>query len=296
MDHTVKGFLGGFMTELTEWLDAKVGQKQPTTKQSAILAILRTRPREVSYGSVTDLGRLTGFSPSSVTRTAQLLGYDGWTEFQTEYRGRYLAALSAVEVAAHHESVSAPTADRALQADRQALADFANAVDQDEFARAAEMVAAARTTWVLAGGSYAVAALAFEHNTAIAGYDVRRLSADVASLSNSLAKMTRDDVLVAFSVWRPYESTLRAIALAREMGMGLVLVTDDPSSVEPQADDVIITVPSEGAGFFPSLVPALSVAQALAVEVSTQDRALSRKAIARSEQTWDALGVVKRRG
>jgi DNA-binding MurR/RpiR family transcriptional regulator len=283
------------MTELTAWLDAKVGSKQPTAKQHAILSILRTRPREASYGSVTDLGRLTGFSPSSITRTAQLLGFDGWTEFQTEYRGRYLAALSAVEVAAHHDAVSASPFDRALQTDQQALVDLGKAAVGDDVARAATMVTGARTTWVLAGGSYSAAALAFEHNTSIAGYDVRRLSADVASLSNAVAKMCPEDVLVAFSVWRPYASTLQAINLAQGIGVRLIVITDDPSSIEVGESDVVISVPSEGAGFFPSLVPALSVAQALAVEVSSVDRARSRESIARSERTWDALGVVKRR-
>lgn len=282
------------MGELAEWLDTKLGDRRVTDKQQAILTILRTRPREASYGSVTDLGRLTGFSPSSITRTAQLLGYDGWTDFQTEYRGRYLAALSAVEVAAQHDALAIPTADRALQLDQQGLADLSRSLDRDGFIRAAKLIAKAETTWVIAGGSYAAAAMAFEHNTSIAGYNVRRLGSEVAALANSVAKMSEPDVLVAISVWRPYESTLKAIELAREAGVTLVLITDDAVSLGRDGD-VIISVPSEGAGFFPSLVPALSIAQALAVEVSSQDRRRSRAAIARSEGVWDAMAVVRKR-
>ncbi|MGO8609150.1 hypothetical protein ACC848_40000, partial [Rhizobium johnstonii] len=56
-----------------------------------------------------------------------------------------------------------------------------------------------------------------------------------------------------------------------------------------------IVVPSEGAGFFPSLIPALAVAQAIAVELASIDRVRSNASIAASERSWDAMRIMRRR-
>lgn len=286
----------GINTEdVTAWLTARLGARRLSPRQDQVLSVLRAQPRLASYSSATEVAQAAGSNPSTVTRTAQALGYDGWTEFQIEFRSRYLSSLSAVQVAAEHEATAQDPFRLAISTDQANLAHLARSVDPQLVHRVAESIVGARRTWVVAGGSYAVPGRALEHNVGIAGYDIRLLDADVARLANSLARLTAEDVVVVFSLWRVYDSTIRAAAMAQAAGCTVIVVTDDDASDVTQHAGTVLVVPSEGAGFFPSLVPSLALAQAIAVEVASIDPAHSRSSIATSEESWDLLKVMQQR-
>ncbi|KJC64234.1 transcriptional regulator, RpiR family [Agreia bicolorata] len=280
---------------VTAWLSARLGEKRLSPRQDQVLAVLRAQPRLASYSSVTDVAQAAGSNASTVTRTAQALGYDGWAEFQVEFRSRYLSSLSAVEVAAEHEAAAQDPCRLAISTDQANLAYLGRSVDADLLHRVADAIVRARRTWVIAGGSYAVPGRALEHNVGIAGYDIRLLDADVAGLANSIARLTQDDVVVIFSLWRVYDSTVRAAAIAAAAGAAVVVITDDEASEVTKDATIVVVVPSEGAGFFPSLVPSLALAQAIAVEVASRDVEHSRASIAASEASWDALRIMRKR-
>ena len=277
------------------WLAARLGEKRLSPRQGQVLAVLRAQPRLASYSSATDVAQAAGSNASTVTRTAQALGYDGWAEFQVEFRSRYLSSLSAVEVAAEHQTTAQDPCRLAISTDQTNLAHLGRSVDADLVHRVAGAIVGARRTWVIAGGSYAVPGRALEHNIGIAGYDIRLLDADVARLANSIARLAEDDVVVIFSLWRVYDSTVRAAAMAAAAGAAVVVITDDEASEVTKYATIVLTVPSEGAGFFPSLVPSLALAQAIAVEVASLDLVHSRASIAASEASWDALRIMRTR-
>lgn len=283
--------------DVPAWLAARLGDRRLSPRQEQVLAVLRSRPRLASYSSVADVARAAGSNASTVTRTAQALGYAGWAELQVELRSRYLSSLSAVEVAAEHEATAQDPCRLAIATDQEALGHLARTADAGRIHRVAAAIAGARRTWVIAGGSYAVPGHALEHNVGIAGYDITLLDADVAVLANAMARLTADDVVVVFSLWRVYDSTVRAAARAAATGAEVIVVTDDETSEVTEHASAVIVVPSEGAGFFPSLVPSLAVAQAIAVEVASVDTARSRASVAASEASWDALRIMRgRRG
>jgi len=275
------------------WLASRLGTRHLTPRQEQVVTVLRAQPRLASYSSVTDVAAAAGSNPSTVTRTAQALGYDGWTEFQVEFRSRFLASLSAVEVAAEHGATAQDPCQLALTTDLSNLAYLGRSVDPGAIHRVAKAIAQARRTWIVAGGSYAVPGRALEHNVGIAGYDIRLLDADVAALANSMARLAADDVVVVFSLWRVYDSTVRAVEIAAKMGAYVVVITDDDAAEVCRHAKTVFIVPSEGAGFFPSLVPSLALAQALAVEVASVDPERSTSSIRRSENSWDTMHIMR---
>lgn len=280
---------------VSAWLAAHLGDKPLSPRQDQVLSVLRAQPRMASYSSVAQVALAAGSNASTVTRTAQALGYDGWSEFQVDFRSRYLASLSAVEVAAEHEAAAQAPLRLALSTDQANLATLGRSIDASVVHRVAASIVGARRTWVIAGGSYAVPGRALEHNVGIAGYDIRLLDADVARLANSLTQLVSADVVVIFSLWRVYDSTVRAAELAAEAGASVVVITDDEASEVTKHAGAVLVVPSEGAGFFPSLVPSLALAQAIAVEVATLNTEHSRSSIAASEASWDALRIMRGR-
>jgi DNA-binding MurR/RpiR family transcriptional regulator len=277
---------------LTEWLDSRVQGRKLAARQMQVVGILRSQPRLASYGSVSDIAAAANSNASTVTRTAQTLGFKGWADFQFELRSRFLASLSAVEVAAEHNGHISSPAQAAVSTDRANLAHFERTLDADTIHQIAQAIAGARQTFIVAAGSYAIPGKALEHNAIIAGYNVRLLDADVAALTNAIARLGAEDLVIAISLWRVYDSTIRAVDIAHNIGAPVVSITDSAGS--PVAVHALhrIVVPTEGAGFFPSLTGAVAAVQAIAVELASLDRERSNQNIAASERTWDQMRIM----
>ena len=283
------------MEEIVDWLEDRLRGKRPTRSQQAIYKHFRTQPRQTSYGSVTDVAEAVNTTASTVSRSAQALGYKGWSDFQSEYRARYLSALTAVQVRDEHETMSDSPAASALALVRGHAANMTMSLDYAVIRRVAETATRARRVWVIAGGSYSIPARSLVHNAKIAGYDARLLDSDVAEMANSLAQMSKDDVVISFSLWRPYSSTEFGTSHARTLGAHVTAITDDELSAVGRTADECIVVPSEGSGFFPSLVPSLLVAEMIVAEITNVDQSFSRKSISVAESLWDEMIVVRKR-
>jgi DNA-binding MurR/RpiR family transcriptional regulator len=277
---------------LTEWLDSRVQGRKLAARQMQVIGILRSQPRLASYGSVSDIAAVAASNASTVTRTAQTLGFKGWADFQFELRSRFLASLSAVEVAAEHNGHISSPAQAAVSTDRANLAHFERTLDADSIHNIATAIANARQTFIVAAGSYAIPGKALEHNAIIAGYNVRLLDADVAALTNAIARLGAEDLVIAISLWRVYDSTMRAVDIAHNLGTPIVSITDSAGSPVAVHADHRIVVPTEGAGFFPSLTGAVTAVQAIAVELASLDRERSNQNIAASERTWDQMRIM----
>ncbi|MCA4135244.1 MurR/RpiR family transcriptional regulator [Arthrobacter sp. M4] len=277
---------------LTEWLDSRVQGRKLAARQLQVIGILRSQPRLASYGSVSDIAVAASSNASTVTRTAQTLGFKGWADFQFELRSRFLASLSAVEVAAEHNGHISSPAQAAVTTDRTNLAHLERTLDPETVHAIAKAIAAARQTYIIAAGSYAIPGKALEHNAIIAGYNVRLLDADVAALTNAVARLTSEDLVIAISLWRVYDSTVRAVEFAHSLGTPIAAITDSADSPVSTHAAHHIVVPSEGAGFFPSLTGAVAVVQAITVELATLDRERSNRSIAASERAWDQLRIM----
>ncbi|SEJ41862.1 transcriptional regulator, RpiR family [Arthrobacter sp. yr096] len=277
---------------LTEWLDSRVQGRKLAARQMQVIGILRSQPRLASYGSVSDIAAVAASNASTVTRTAQTLGFKGWADFQFELRSRFLASLSAVEVAAEHNGHISSPAQAAVSTDRANLAHFERTLDTDAVHNIATAIAGARQTFIVAAGSYAIPGKALEHNAIIAGYNVRLLDADVAALTNAIARLGAEDLVIAISLWRVYDSTMRAVEIAHNLGTPIVSITDSAGSPVAVHAEHRIVVPTEGAGFFPSLTGAVAAVQAIAVELASLDRERSNQNIAASERTWDQMRIM----
>jgi len=276
------------------WLRERVPARGLRSKASAVLEVLQSQPQRASFGSAGELARLAGVNVATVTRTAQALGFAGWPALQQELRARYLSSLSAPQVAAAHHGVASPGAE-SLRRDLDNVAVLARRSDDRAVVRIADAVAAARRTLVIADGSYAAVGIALAHNARLAGYDVRAVTAGDAELANAVATLGPDDVLVAISFWRLYESTVLAAREASSRGAAVYAVTDAASPALAAAADEVVVVPAEGVAFFPSLTAGMALAQAVVAQLATVDPARTRASIEAAEALWSTFGLLHRR-
>ena len=276
------------------WLRDRLPPRGLRPKSAAVLEVLVSQPRRAAFGSAGELARIAGVNVATVTRTAQALGFAGWPALQQELRARYLSLLSAPQVAEEHIGVGSPGA-ASLRRDLDSLALLTRRFDEDVLRRVADAVAAARRTVVIAEGSYAAVGLALAHNARLAGYDVHAVTAGSAELANTMAKLTADDVLVAISFWRLYESTVRAANEAHSRGARVFVVTDAASPALAGAAEHVLMVPAEGVTFFPSLTAGMAVAQAIVTQLAAVDPARTSASIEAAEAMWARFDLLHRR-
>lgn len=261
-----------------------------TQKGRAVLKVLRTQPRLSAFASSRRLAEEAGVNVGTVTRAAQALGFNGWSQLQQEFRARYVAGLSAVEVVDEHDRAEV-TVLGSLSQDRAALRHLEKSLDVESVTETARRIRAARRTVVLAQGSYASVGVALAHNATLCGDDVVHIS-DPANLVNTLGGLQRGDLLIAINCWQIYTSTVEALNAAAEKGVGTVLVTDSGAPLLGTKATLQIAVPSEGVGFFPSLVAALAVVQSVVVELSGLDPAATRRALTSAEHEWQRFKLL----
>jgi DNA-binding MurR/RpiR family transcriptional regulator len=255
-----------------------------------LIRTLLSQPERASYSSAAQVASLAGIEASNVTRVAQGLGFSGWPALQEELRARYLKSLTLIEIADRHSDDTASTAgQRSIDADRRALGLLT--IDVAQFATIAALLASASTRIALGGGSFGAVAHIFASNCTLAGYPTAHLS-EAGGVSNAIARLTADDVVVIFDFWRLYEGMKRAARAAQGQGATVIVVTDHPNTELTRPAAHVVTVPSEGGAYFPTMAPAIVVANAVCSELALVDPERTTEAIRRSELMWTELGVM----
>ncbi len=282
---------------LEAWLRALLPERGLRTKAAAVVEVMLSQPRRASYASAAELAELAGANIATVTRTAQALGFAGWPALQQELRARYLAALSAPQVAAEHTVADAAhtPAGAALRRDLDNVALTARRLDIEAVGDLAHAIAAARRTVIVANGSYSTVGIALGHNAQLAGYDIR-LATDYggAHPANLVAAMTDQDVLVAISFWRLNETAVVAAQEADARGARVFVITDAASPALAGAAERVLLLPTEGVSFFPSMTAALALAQAVVAELAAIDPARTKASIESAENQWLRFGLLHR--
>ncbi|MEV6234515.1 MurR/RpiR family transcriptional regulator [Saccharopolyspora shandongensis] len=273
------------------WLRGRVPERGLRSKGASVLEVLLTQPRRVSYSSAAEAAELAGVNVATVSRTAQALGFSGWSDLQQELRARYLSSLSAPDVAAAQRTEGELGA-ASLRRDLESLAMLDRRFDEQQIRTIAEAIAQARRVMIVAHGSYASIGAALSHNVRLAGYDAT-LTYD-ADLANAVSRIEPGDVLVAISFWRLYQHTVTAAEEAHSRGARVFVLSDAASPDLVAAAEEVLLIPAEGVAFFPSLAPGLAVAQAIVAQLSTVDPERTRKSIEAAEAQWSRFGLMHR--
>ncbi|WP_027927384.1 MurR/RpiR family transcriptional regulator [Amycolatopsis benzoatilytica] len=274
------------------WLRGRVPERGLRTKGASVLEVLLTQPRRASYSSAAEAADLAGVNVATVSRTAQALGFRGWSDLQHELRARYLSSLSAPDVAAAQRT-DGDLGTASLGRDLESLALLARRLDETQIRVIADAIAHTRRTLVVANGSYVAVGSALGHNVRLAGYDATVVRDD-ADLANHLSRIEPGDVLVAISFWRLYQSTVTAAEEAHSRGARVFVLTDAASPALAAAAEQVVLIPAEGVAFFPSLVPGLAVAQAIVAHLSALDPERTRASIEAAEAQWSRFGLMHR--
>jgi len=227
------------LRELLNAERAKHGRSRVGEKALGVLADMLDRSGSAAVESISALAASNGVNPSTLTRLGKKLGLSGFGELQDIFR-RHVAQTQPFYSTRVQEQVAEP-ADivspedlmrRHAQSECQKVISAVEKIDVKTVERAVDLLVSARHVYVLA--LRATYAFSFFFGTYLGTLreNVTVLGGPGHTLTSDLARITRDDLLVAIS-FRPYtRAVIAAVDVMKENAIPIVALTDTSSALQ----------------------------------------------------------------
>lgn len=239
----------------------------PKLQQAARYVI--DNPKAVALNSMRSVAADAGLPSSAMNRFACQLGFDGYEPLRAIYR-KWLSqgtGVFAERATALQQRGSADKTETLIQeiikADSANLAHIGDAPTSEALKQACQLLVKTRYIFVAGLRSLFPAAYYFNYACTMFKHNTRLLSGVAGVFADDLRHAQAGDTLVIFS-YHPYaRDAIAAVKFARDQGMQIIAITDSAVSPVARQATVSILVSTATPSFFPSVVPALSVAQTL---------------------------------
>ena len=257
-------------------------------------------PSDVALLSMREQAKHAGLPPSTMTRFAQKLGFDGYDDVRALYGKGLRDGLDGFSdragdlVHRHRTRGQAATALDLLEAASRQVEALGSGEAVERIAAAADAIGAARRVFVLGRRSSFPLAFQLAYACDLIGCDGHLLDAAGGIGFDRLANARADDVLVVIGI-RPYAAeSLTLATYAARRGMPVVAITD--SLVSPLATDArhVVIVGVESPSFFHTMVPGLAAVEAMVALVAAKRAAAAQEALEARERHFAGCGALLR--
>ena len=249
---------------------------------------------KVAFMTASKLGDTVGVSESTVVRFANALGYSGYPKLQDALQELIKNKLTTVQrVKMSNEDYSDDTAilSKVLKSDIDNIRGTLDEIDPKAFKNASEEILKARKIYVLGMRSSHVIAqyLGFYLDLILDNVQVLRM--DMGDVFEQIVRINKEDVVIAFSFPRYSKKSYQVVDYAKNKGAHIISITDSYFAPVAPLSDNILLVKSNMASFVDSLVPAMTVANALAISVGMKEKEEITKYFDDLEQIWKKYSV-----
>jgi len=276
---------------LTERLNAIL--RDGTEKQRGMVGYILSNLRQCSYASARELASRCGVDGATIIRLGQRLGFDRYNDFRESLRASYLGSLEPIDLLQEQSHIpSTDIVKMTLQQDLRLVSRLLKTVDQPALHGLAARISAARRILVIGFGEHGGIAYTLGHLLSYLGLDAVLETRGSIALGAQVTNLGPDDLLVAFSFWRPTKDTVQALTWSRDQGIPTAVINDSAGSRAAVEATHVIVVPSEAISFFHSMAAALAVVQVLVALVAAQRGDRAKEAIRRSRAYNREFGLV----
>lgn len=253
-------------------LRRKVQQALPSLNrnQRALIQDILTHYEEFIFLTVEEAARDLGVHKSTLVRLAQKLGYAGYPEFRAALQELYKQEVSPGRKLGR---ALAEVADdeiflRLVETEIAYLRESTNTIRPEDIRRAAELISGAKRVFTCGRGPQAplIELLAFR---------LRRMHLDVVPVSEEgrailekLQLLTDRDVLIIYSFLYIPRDYLNALALAREVGTPVILITDTVVREMVEGVEVVLAARRGPASIYHTNIVPLAIQTALVLQVA----------------------------
>ncbi len=244
---------------------------------------------KVAFMTASKLGDTVGVSESTVVRFANALGYPGYPKLQDalqELIKNKLTTVQRVEMADEDYSDDATILSKVLKSDIDNIRATLEEIDPKAFQSASEEILKARKIYVLGMRSSHVIAqyLGFYLDLILDNVHVIRM--DMGDVFEQIVRISKEDVIIAFSFPRYSKKSYQIVDYAKNKGAHVISITDSYFAPVACLSDNTLLVKSNMASFVDSLVPAMTVSNALAISVGMKEKEVIKKYFDDLEHIW----------
>ena len=229
---------------------------------------------KVAFMTACKLGETVGVSESTVVRFANALGYSGYPKLQDalqELIKNKLTTVQRVDMIKEFNDDSA-ILKKIVKSDIDNIKDTLDEIDEKAFEEAANRILKAKRIYILGMRSSFTIAQYLGFYLGIILDSVHVIRTDMGDAFEQVVKINEDDVLIAVSFPRYSKKSYQIVSYAKEKGAHIVSLTDSLFAPVASLTDNLLLVKSNMASFVDSLVPALSIANALIVSVGMKEK------------------------
>lgn len=248
---------------------------------------------KVAFMTACKLGETVGVSESTVVRFANALGYSGYPKLQAalqELIKNKLTTVQRVEMANDYSDENT-ILNKILKGDIDNIRETLEEIDGEAFHEAVSRLLKARKIYILGMRTSFVVAQYLGFYLGIILDNVHTVRMDMGDAFEQIVRIGEDDVVIAFSFPRYSKKSFQLVKYAKDKGAKVISITDSLFAPIASVSDNTLIVKSNMASFVDSLVPAMSVANALAVAVGMKEKEDIKEHFDDLEQMWDKYGM-----
>lgn len=235
----------------------------------AAARFVRENPEAVALNSLRQLATLAKVHPSNLMRLARELGFARYNLFRDPFK-RWLGSRGTTLQGRVEGLRSKGRQGRGTSAVAQVLAqDLADlqataaAIAAEDLVAAADIVVAAKRTFVIGFRSLHAAAFYLDYCCKMVGARTVLIDGQGGALGDALRDVGPKDAVIVLSHRRYSRDALRLARFAKEAGARIVSIVDSPLAPTAAFSDVRLVVAASPSSLLSSLVSTLSVVQAL---------------------------------
>ncbi len=248
---------------------------------------------KVAFMTACKLGDIVGVSESTVVRFANALGYSGYPKLQAalqELIKNKLTTVQRVEMAKEYNDDST-ILNKVLKSDIDNIKTTMDEIDIKAFEESANKLLKAKKIYVIGMRSSFVISQYLGFYLNIIHDNVQIIRMDMGDAFEQIVRVGKDDVVLAISFPRYSKKSYQVVSYAKEKGAHIISLTDSVFSPVASIADNVLLVKSNMASFVDSLVPALSVANALIISVGMKEKEELKGCFDDLEHIWDKYSV-----
>jgi DNA-binding MurR/RpiR family transcriptional regulator len=258
-------------------------------KQRQLAHFFLDHEDQVAFASVNEISEQAGASAATVVRYCQMLGYEGYTEFQAAVRAQFPQYRTGVQKLAERMASGGFTdhlPTQVAQVNTHNVQQTMSQVVEAEVARIVEAIIRAKRICIFGSGLSAAAAILLEHALIVLGYPARACINGGLNQEIELARLSDQDLVISISLWRYLRDTVGVVETAHARGVPCIALTDNPAAPIARLADHVLIAATNGVAHSRSLVGITSLVDMLSAALVIERPQASLAALQRMDDLY----------
>ncbi|MED1954380.1 MurR/RpiR family transcriptional regulator [Brevibacillus centrosporus] len=265
---------------------------QMSPSQQAIADVILRDPESSTFYNVAEMAKEANVSESTVTRFATFLGCSGFPGLSRELQEMVRSRLTTGQRFQLSRSITKEeqTVMQHFEEDVHNLNLMIERIDLTALERVVKLLLAAKRIGIVSSRSALALGTFFDFYLNLLHKDTLLFNGEPRTVDR-LHRLQADDVIVGIGFARYTRFSVDCLAIGKQRGAKIVVITDYPSSPLCQYADEVLYTPTGIASHMESFVAPMSLLTAILRSMFHQDSEKATSLLTEMEEAWSGLGI-----